>query len=55
LSTACELAIGILHADYFTASVALMCPNSFWVKVACRTDITVVMVVVVVVVAILVI
>jgi hypothetical protein len=44
LSTACGLAVGILHADYLTASAALVCPNAFWVEVARRTDVAVVMV-----------
>jgi hypothetical protein len=48
LSNAYELAIGILHADYLTAFAALMCPNSFWVKVAYRTDISIVVVVILV-------
>jgi hypothetical protein len=41
-----SLAIGIPHADYLTASAAVMCPNSFWVEVACRTDVAVLMIIV---------
>lgn len=47
LSTTSQHAIGIPHADDLTAFAAVMCPNTFWVKVSCGTDICVIMLVVV--------